>query len=101
MRGNPFTVECDLENVHVLVIACDGVWDVIGDEEASECVLRVIDSNDEGEGKGQDAKDTMTQDDPVNAIKETVKRAAEALTELAIRKDTMDNVSVAVGLFLS
>jgi serine/threonine protein phosphatase PrpC len=56
------------EDTH-LIIACDGLWDVVDDDKAAEIVMK-------------------NKDDP--------KKAADDLKEAAINNGTTDNVSVMV-----
>lgn len=38
--GNPFTSECILNDTDLhLIIACDGVWDVLTDQEVVDMVI--------------------------------------------------------------
>lgn len=62
------------------VIACDGLWDVVEDNEAARFVNKVIEQT-------------------ANISKDIVaKEAAKALVQLALEKGSTDNVSVAVVL---
>lgn len=69
--STPFlnTLELTSDDAYV-IIACDGVWDVIKDEEAAELVLKT------GPGKPLDA--------------------AVALKDLALKKGTTDNVTAMI-----
>eukprot|EP01006_Ploeotia_vitrea_P047632 TRINITY_DN67145_c1_g1_i1.p1 TRINITY_DN67145_c1_g1~~TRINITY_DN67145_c1_g1_i1.p1 ORF type:complete len:284 (+),score=14.88 TRINITY_DN67145_c1_g1_i1:170-1021(+) len=63
-----------------MILACDGLWDVVTNAEAVECVQKVL-------------------EDAGNRSEETLKLAAKILTDLAINKDSLDNVSVLVVSF--
>lgn len=71
--GNPFTTSVEiLPSDKFLILACDGLWDVIGDQEACELI--------------------SNSDDPDDA--------AKLLVRLALERGTTDNVTVMV-IFLS
>jgi protein phosphatase PTC1 len=68
--GNPYTTSVELDMVadKFLIIACDGLWDVISDQKACELVKDVEDAN----------------------------VAAKMLVDCAMKKQTTDNVTVMV-----
>ncbi|KZP34480.1 protein serine/threonine phosphatase 2C [Athelia psychrophila] len=70
--GSPYTTETELcEDDDLLILACDGLWDVAGDQQAVDLVSDV-----------QDAQE-----------------AAEKLLTYALNKSTTDNVTVLVVRF--
>lgn len=72
--GNPFTTSVDIKSGdQFLIIACDGLWDVINDQEACEMIQGIKDANE----------------------------AAKTLVRHALENGTTDNVTVMVVLFNS
>ncbi|KAJ2366276.1 phosphatase 2C, partial [Coemansia sp. RSA 2610] len=72
--GNPYTTETRLDdNDDVLILACDGLWDVCTDQEAVDLV----------------------RDEPDPA------RASELLLDHALTNDSMDNITTIVFRFPS
>jgi protein phosphatase PTC1 len=73
IAGRPYTTETimDRSEDEFLILACDGLWDVCGDQEACEYIKDV--------------------EDP--------QKAAEMLIEYAIKNDSYDNLSVLVVKF--
>ena len=65
------------DSCEAVILACDGVWDVVSSEEAAECVYRII---------------SMEGPDKVRAAT----KAAEGLVHLSMVNNTTDNVSVVV-----
>lgn len=71
--GNPFTTSVEIiPSDKFLILACDGLWDVIGDQEACELISNANDPDE----------------------------AAKLLVRLALERGTTDNVTVMV-IFLS
>ncbi|EDO17955.1 hypothetical protein Kpol_1010p73 [Vanderwaltozyma polyspora DSM 70294] len=67
--GNPFTTSVEIiEEDQFLIIACDGLWDVIDDQEACELISNIDDPNE----------------------------AAKTLVRYALENGTTDNVTVMV-----
>lgn len=68
--GNPYTTSVELDKARdkFLIIACDGLWDVISDQKACELIQHMDDAN----------------------------AAAEALVKYALKQFTTDNVTVMV-----
>ncbi|ODV75975.1 type 2C protein phosphatase PTC1 [Cyberlindnera jadinii NRRL Y-1542] len=68
--GNPYTtsLELDMETDKFIIIACDGLWDVISDQKACELIQGIEDAN----------------------------VAAKTLVDYAMEKQTTDNVTVMV-----
>ncbi|SCU90771.1 LADA_0F06348g1_1 [Lachancea dasiensis] len=70
--GNPFTTSVEITTTdQFLIIACDGLWDVLEDQEACDAIKK---SNDASE-------------------------AAKTLVRMALERGTTDNVTVMVVLF--
>lgn len=70
--GNPFTTSVEITTTdQFLIIACDGLWDVIEDQEACDSIKDIDDANE----------------------------AAKKLVRLALEKGTTDNVTVMVIIF--
>ncbi|KMS94519.1 hypothetical protein BVRB_020600, partial [Beta vulgaris subsp. vulgaris] len=64
-----------LENDDVaVIIACDGVWDVLSDQEAAEFVAKFVHETENGRAQ----------------------RASEALTQLAYDRGSQDNITAIV-----
>ena len=81
VSGNPFTSAIDLtEDDELVILACDGVWDVISDQEACEFVKSQM----------QKEAEKSNRLDP--------NRLAEALVDLAMNQGSSDNISVIVIL---
>lgn len=80
VSGRPFCASLPLDpsTDTVLVVACDGLWDVVGDQEACQLVESVVAAN---------------KQDPRRAV-----LAADALVTRAIDLGTFDNVTVVVCL---
>lgn len=82
VSGRPFCASIELTSEDQLVIVgCDGLFDVVGDQEACELATSVVESN---------------AGDPKRAM-----MAADALVSQAIEAGTFDNVSVIVAVFQS
>lgn len=70
--GNPFTTSVEITTTdQFLIVACDGLWDVIDDQEACDNIKDIHDANE----------------------------AARTLVRLALEKGTTDNVTVMVIIF--
>ncbi len=61
------------EDMALLILACDGVWDVLDDNAAAKAVWECVEKK-----------------------KKTVQEAAQSLVELAFKKGSMDNLSCVV-----
>lgn len=67
--GNPFTTSVEItEDDHFLILACDGLWDIIEDQDACELIKDIDDPNE----------------------------AAKLLVKYALEHGTTDNVTVMV-----
>jgi protein phosphatase PTC1 len=73
IAGRPYTTETVIDRTKdsMLILACDGLWDVCSDQEACDHIRDVTDAQ----------------------------KAAEMLVEYAIKNDSYDNLSVLVILF--
>ncbi|SCU85106.1 LANO_0C03356g1_1 [Lachancea nothofagi CBS 11611] len=70
--GNPFTTSVEITTTdQFLIIACDGLWDVVEDQEACDMIKKIGDANE----------------------------AAKTLVRMALEKGTTDNVTVMVVVF--
>jgi serine/threonine protein phosphatase PrpC len=78
-----------------LIIACDGLWDVVGDEEAARIVRRYIRRHVEDGLTARTSKesDSAESDEGRNL---SLEDAAKALTSEALKRGSTDNVSVIV-----
>mmetsp|Transcript_20527 Transcript_20527/g.30721 ORF Transcript_20527/g.30721 Transcript_20527/m.30721 type:complete len:398 (+) Transcript_20527:329-1522(+) len=74
------SVALDAED-DVLILACDGVWDVMEDQEAIDFV-----------------HDFLDKKASVSDANERLRQASEALVKEALRRDTRDNVTVMIIL---
>ncbi len=99
--GRPFcqTVEVELEGYRMdqagefIIVACDGLWDTIEDEEAIQLVRDYVLSN-QHEQDGMDLDD----DDDVAADRDSWRDgAAKMLCSEALNRGTTDNVTVVVA----
>ena len=68
------------------IIACDGVWDVMEDQDAVDLIRAHMGSSSGGGGSGG----------PVPLAPGRVKTAAQALVDAALAKGSTDNVTVLV-----
>ncbi|KAI5889693.1 protein phosphatase 2C [Schizophyllum commune H4-8] len=83
--GAPYTTETELsEEDQFLIMACDGLWDVVSDQLAVDLVL----------GKVAEEGDQKPRSDPIDA-----QEAAEKLVKYALRNHTLDNITVVVIVF--
>lgn len=79
VTGKPFTTSTEIvANDEFLIIACDGVWDVISDAQACLCVLKVF-------------REQAANNDPIDP-----REAAKKLCQMAMDNATTDNVTVMV-----
>ncbi|CEP63958.1 type 2C protein phosphatase PTC1 LALA0_S09e06326g [Lachancea lanzarotensis] len=70
--GNPFTTSVEITTTdQFLIIACDGLWDVLEDQEACDAIKGIDDANE----------------------------AAKILVRTALKQGTTDNVTVMVVMF--
>lgn len=78
VSGRPFTtaIQMDRQLDSLIIVACDGLWDVVGDQEACELAQESLQSNATNEARAM--------------------LAADALVNLAIEKNSFDNISVVV-----
>jgi len=83
----PHTTEILLEqNDNLLILACDGVWDVISDQEAVDLVRNRIKAEVAAHGEPQGGG-------PCNAM---LSIAAKALVKEALDRNSLDNVTVII-----
>lgn len=79
VTGKPFTTSTEIvADDEFLIIACDGVWDVISDAQACLCVLKVF------------------SDQVANNAAVDPREAASKLCQMAMDNATTDNVTVMV-----
>jgi protein phosphatase PTC1 len=77
VSGRPFTASVKIcEGDSLVIVACDGLWDVVGDQEACELASNVLERLAGEESRAM--------------------RAAEALVDLALERDSFDNITVTV-----
>jgi protein phosphatase PTC1 len=78
VSGNPYTAEITIDKSYdsFLVVACDGLWDVVSDQACCDYITAKLNRNDINP----------------NII-------AEELVDLAIREGSADNISIIVVLF--
>jgi len=70
--GSPYTTETELcEEDELLILACDGLWDVAGDQQAVDLIREVADAQE----------------------------ASKILLSYALGKSTTDNVTILVVRF--
>ncbi len=85
--SEPYTTGCTITGGDLAVIvACNGLWDVVENSEAASCVRRY-------------AKSGLDADAAHNDGNQPPHQAAEALKDLAIKKGATDNVAVVVIMF--
>lgn len=81
VTGKPFTTATALcKEDEFLILACDGLWDVISDDAACRFVQGIF----------QQQRENNKKHDPAHAAKK--------LCQLALDKNTMDNITVMVVL---
>lgn len=101
ISAEPSIITCPLKQTHqALIMACDGVWDVISNEEAAQIVHQALHDN-----RLMLPTKRMTPDDIARANKEEIHEdgnnvgatlAARALRDAAYNKGSTDNISVMV-----
>lgn len=88
--GRPFTAKVAINSaVQFLIIACDGLWDVMDDQEAVDMVRH---------GLAQPLEDPPSASGQPEAAAAAV-RAADQLVNHAIKEGSTDNITVMVVLF--
>jgi serine/threonine protein phosphatase PrpC len=92
-----------------IVVACDGVWDVVENEEATEFIWQVLNEPQssatmasilarDGVHVGNDSDDDSTAGNENSApIPVTVLQAAQALVDISLQAGSTDNISVLIS----
>lgn len=83
------------ENIQFVVLASDGMWDVIRDQEAGDIARSVLKANDVLRS-GVGAYDYPEED----IVRDACREAAQALVDKSMERGTNDNVTVVVGLYM-
>jgi serine/threonine protein phosphatase PrpC len=83
------------ENIQFVVLASDGMWDVIRDQEAGDIARSVLKANDVLRS-GVGAYDYSEED----IVRDACREAAQALVDKSMERGTNDNVTVVVGLYM-
>ncbi|TRM69780.1 phosphatase 2C-like domain-containing protein [Schizophyllum amplum] len=103
--GAPYTTETELsDDDQFLIMACDGLWDVVSDQLAVDIVLgKVIDEKTNG-GKKDDVKKEETKKEEENGQVPRsnpidAQDAARKLVRYALNNHTLDNITVIVIVF--
>lgn len=91
----PYTKDTQLtdEDTH-LILACDGVWDVLSDQEAANLVLRIIKSHTEQREKELGGKVTRGPE-----LNEILHKAAQGLAQEALDRRSLDNITAMIVQF--
>lgn len=83
------TTDVTTPNTHFLIMACDGLWDVISNQEAVNYVYKVLEEEQQQRGGEEQNAERISQ------------VVSEKMVSLAMEKDSADNVTVMVILFQS
>jgi serine/threonine protein phosphatase PrpC len=83
------------ENIQFVVLASDGMWDVIRDQEAGDIARSVLKANDVLRS-GVGTYDYPEED----IVRDACREAAQALVDKSMERGTNDNVTVVVGLYM-
>lgn len=95
ISAEPSFITCQLElNHQALIMACDGVWDVISNEEAAQIVNKTLHEQKVLE-QGVITKEQCIEDG--NNVRAAL--AARTLRDAAYNKGSTDNISVMIVIF--
>ena len=74
--GTPFTTSIDLcDEDEFLIVACDGLWDVVSDQDAVDLVSQYTDSQEAAQNLLQHALENFSTDNTSVMIVKLSKRA--------------------------
>jgi len=81
------------ENINFIILATDGMWDVIRDQEAGDIARAKLAEC----GVLVDGKCTSND---VSAIEDACKVASQELLDTSLKRGTSDNVTVVVAMYM-
>lgn len=88
ITAEPFTLRTELTDADsYLILACDGVWDVMSDQEAADLVVKAI---------NEEVRAVPTKDVKSHNYNEIMTSVSSKLVQEALIKKTNDNVTVMV-----
>jgi serine/threonine protein phosphatase PrpC len=79
-----------------LIVACDGLWDVVKDDEAVTIVQKCMTTHSKNDRK---VDKIVSSSSEINGMKDLMSVAAKALTAEALKRGSTDNISVIVAMF--
>ena len=82
-------------DIKFLILACDGVWDVISNEKAAQIVARELNKKDTAINILSD-HDLMLEESEISGNSQNALNAAIELRDAAYLKESTDNISVIV-----
>jgi len=95
VTAEPDVNRFDLDtNINFVILASDGMWDVIRDHEAGEIARAVLVSRGVLNGNGE-----ITSND-TNLVEEACNAASKELLDTSMERGTSDNVTVLVAVYI-
>lgn len=95
VSARPYVTETALqEDDHFLLLACDGVWDVMTDQEATDFVASKIQALDMRMGGDEPDQES----DPAQELHDKLEATCKALVREALDRRSLDNITCMVVL---
>jgi len=89
----PYPDFCDNDRPQpFIILACDGLWDVVSDDEAVSMVQHCISTFEQKSSRGKSKQD-------LSKIRQIANAASKILTKEGLKRGSTDNISVVVALF--